>query len=116
VWFDSADGREDSPWREFYEQLVRPGILSLDVFPYVFYRRLDRRMTPIRWAEHLKRHEFRLADIFELVPTPEQAQALRAVADGADVRWVTREQIERRGVVPNEQPTPWISELAVWTI
>ena len=33
-WFESGRSRETSPWREFYEEMISPGIFSSTIFPF----------------------------------------------------------------------------------
>ncbi len=103
TWFDSRAGREDSPWREFHEELISTGILSADKFPFTFQDYVRREVDPIRYSEHAESLEILIADIYELLPTPAQEEALRQLASTniSAVSWVTEETIRRRGVLPN---------------
>ncbi|MCH6162615.1 SMODS-associated NUDIX domain-containing protein [Streptomyces marispadix] len=102
-WFNERSGREDSPWREFYEELIGTGILSQEVFPYVFQDYVKREVDPIRYSEHAESLEILIADVYELLPTPAQEAELRQLAntDLPDVTWVAEETIRRRGVLPD---------------
>ncbi|MEU6006329.1 hypothetical protein [Streptomyces sp. NPDC047453] len=110
-WFDSRLGREDSPWREFQEELLASQILPPDEFPHIMHNYLRRDVDPIRWSEWAQAYEILVADIYELVPTPEQTQALRnlASAHNPEVAWVSADQIKRRGIVPGQPPSIEIS-------
>lgn len=103
AWFDSRSGREDSPWREFHEELVSTGILPADAFPFTFQDYVKREVDRIRYSEHAQSWEILIADVYELLPSPDQESALRrlAMTDTPNVAWVTEEAIRRRGVLPN---------------
>ncbi|WP_240330499.1 hypothetical protein [Streptomyces sp. CB09001] len=103
AWFDSREGREDSPWREFYEELVSTGILPAEEFPFTFQDYVKREVDPIRYSEHAQSLEILIADVYELLPTPAQEAALRMLAntENPEVAWVAEETIRRRGVLPN---------------
>lgn len=75
-WYNSQLGREVSPSREFYEELVRPEILDHKTFPYINYVHRKRHQTKIRFSEHFKCHEILVAEIFELMTTEEQGAKL----------------------------------------
>jgi len=115
-WFNREENRELSPWREFYEEMVKPGHVPPERFRYLFYRRLGRRWTFPRWSEERDRFEMFVADIIEPVFDEEQEAAIASIAGGADLRWVTEEEIRARGVVANQTPIPNISDRAIWTI
>ncbi|MFB7114530.1 hypothetical protein [Streptomyces sp. NPDC056291] len=110
-WFDSRVGREDSPWREFQEELLATQVLPQDKFPHIMHNYLRREVDPIRYSEWAQAYEILVADIYELVPTPEQADTLRALVptQNPNVTWVTAEQIKRRGIIPGQPPEIEIS-------
>ncbi|MDF3140343.1 MULTISPECIES: hypothetical protein [unclassified Streptomyces] len=101
-WFESRKGREDSPWREFYEELVENGPLPHSVFPYIFHDYVRRDIDPIRFSEHANCLEILVADIYELLPTEDQLSALQSlIATHPDsIQWVTEDMIRRRGAIP----------------
>ncbi|MGW0409972.1 SMODS-associated NUDIX domain-containing protein [Streptomyces collinus] len=103
-WFDSREGREDSPWREFQEELLASGILSADIFPHIMHNYVRREVDKIRYSPWADSLEILVADVYELVPTPEQAGALRQIAQAGhpDLVWVTPSQIQRRGATPGQ--------------
>ncbi|MEV7382989.1 hypothetical protein [Streptomyces lydicus] len=103
AWFDSRTGREDSPWREFHEELISTELLPADAFPFTFQDYVKREVDPIRYSEHAQSLEILIADVYELLPTPDQEAALRQLAytDTPDVAWVTEETVRRRGVLPD---------------
>ncbi|MFJ3188545.1 SMODS-associated NUDIX domain-containing protein [Streptomyces halstedii] len=101
-WFDGRQGREDSPWREFHEELIVTSVLPADTFPYIFHDYHGRVVDPIRFSPQADSLEILMADIYELLPTREQEEALRRTlsSDRQDFSWFTRHAIERRGVMP----------------
>lgn len=117
-WYESGKGREVGPWREFYEELVRPGYLSVDDFPYVMHDQTKRIYRPMRYSPYAQSRELLIADVFELLPTNGQAQSLRRLRDTTppDITWVTEEQISRRGAVPGENTELIIAEPAEWIL
>ncbi|MFF5639003.1 hypothetical protein [Streptomyces sp. NPDC012825] len=110
-WFDSRQGREDSPWREFQEELLSTGILPQEKFPHIMHNYLKREVDPIRYSEWAESLEILVADVYELVPNQEQEEAFRqlATAEHPDIAWVTSQQIRRRGAVAGQPQTIEIS-------
>jgi len=120
-WYASGVGRELEPWREFYEELVRPGLLSSAVFPFVQAQHIRRHNTGIYRAPHLNngaRYECRIAEIFELLPDEDQRKALVNLANQSDDRflWATPEQIETQGVIPKVQTQAHITDTSKWIL
>ncbi|MFE9422048.1 hypothetical protein ACFYNO_03680 [Kitasatospora sp. NPDC006697] len=117
-WFDARKGREDSPWREFHEELIEPGILSPADFPYVFHDYLGREVDRIRHSRHADSLEILIADVYDLLPTARQEAALRTLlaSHGPTVAWATADTIRRRGAVPGGQQTIDIAQHAIRVI
>jgi hypothetical protein len=117
-WFESGHSRESSPWREFYEELIKPGMLPLKDFPYILEDFIQRDIRPIRFSEYAKSWELLIADIYELIPTQDQLAALRKLkVDGhPDLVWATEDQIRRRGAIPGEDQQIEISPTAGWAL
>jgi hypothetical protein len=119
-WFNKGQDRELSPWREFHEELIKSGILPPDVFPYIFYRRIRQHVTPLRYSPYFKCFEVLIADIYELLPTDGQTQALKCLSTARNDEkyvWVDRDTIEREGHDIKLGTTPFkIAESAKWTI
>jgi hypothetical protein len=117
-WFESERSRETSPWREFYEELIGPGIISSDDFPFIFDDFIRRYMHPIRFSSYAQSMEIVIADIRELLPTPKQLAALRTLKDVGhpDIIWATENQIRRLGVIPGENLNLQIGEPAIWIL
>jgi hypothetical protein len=118
-WFEEGRGREVDGWREFFEELIASGILPGDAFGFVKYDVVERYHHPLRYSEWAQSQELLVADILELLPTPEQLTHLKNLMSHSDPRylWATEDQIRRRGAVPNTaSQTTRIAETAEWTI
>lgn len=113
-WFESRSGREDAPWREFQEELISTSILPSNPFPYIFHEYQGRIVDRIRFSPYANSHEIIMADIYELLPTREQEDALRSTltAPREEFGWFTSEEISRRGVLPG---TPNVIPIAEHT-
>lgn len=103
-WFESGHSRESSPWREFYEELIKTGALPLSDFPFILADFIRRDIRKIRFSEYADSWELLIADIYELIPTQEQlADLTQLKADMyPDLVWVTEDQIRRRGAIPGQ--------------
>ena len=75
-WYYSGSQREDSVFREFYEELIHTGILTSDRFPYINYRHVYRKQTDIRFVDYFNCYELLIAEIFELIPDKQQEEEL----------------------------------------
>lgn len=117
-WFESERGRERDPWREFHEELVAPGYLSLAAFPYISYEILQRRVNPLRYSHQAQCRELLIADIVELIPTADQLEELRRLkAEGEpSIRWVTADSITRLATEPGLPTSEDIAVTASWTL
>lgn len=118
-WFESGRGREVDGWREFYEELVATGILPGDDFRYVNYDHAARIYRPLRYSQWAESKELLIADVLELLPTPEQLAALRDLRANPhpEVLWATESQIRRLGATDrSSSQITRIAETATWTI
>lgn len=117
-WYDSEVGREADQWREFSEELVRPGILRFETFPHINVERL-RRHREFRFSDYAQAQELLIADICELLATPQQAHDLRellAQAAGDPIRFVSEDEIRRLGFSPKQSQEFRVSATAAWTL
>lgn len=114
AWFDDRRGREDSPWREFYEELVLTSVLPNESFPYIFHDYQGRIVDQIRYSPRADSLEVLIADVYELIPNSEQEQALMNTfsSNREDFGWFTRDAIERRGALPGATSATPIAEHA----
>lgn len=117
-WFESERNREIGGWREFEEELIESGILPREPFRSISYDYLGRTYRPLRYSDHAQSKELLIADIYELLPSPEQLSALRDLQsrDEPRVRWASDELIARRGSEARSGPLFTISDHTQWTI
>lgn len=94
-WFRKEENREVDPWREFFEELVKPEIIPSIVFPHIQYNRIGTHMTGIQYSEIFQIDEFLLADIFELLPNSlQEAEFEKLLQTGhQDILWATQKEI-----------------------
>lgn len=115
-WYDSSIERETSPWREFFEELVEPGYLDSKVFPCIFYEHLRRYEHPLRFSDWSQSPEILIAEIYELVASPEQEALLIQMyeTENENYLWADEERIRRRGAMPRKGNEIVISPTAIW--
>ena len=68
--------RECNANREFVEELIETGILDKNIFNKIQYKQIKREATNLKWSNFHKCYEILMYDIFELLPTLEQKEAL----------------------------------------
>jgi hypothetical protein len=117
-WFNAKQGRELSRYREFCEELILPGILSTQQFPYVDYSHIKTVQKGIHFSQHFQCYEYLIADIIELRPTAEQLVELRKLMANASAEyvWVNANTIKRRGYNPDAGLNLKISETSEWIL
>lgn len=99
-WFHSREDREISQWREFCEELLSTNILDKQEFRYVDYRYVTSLQTPMQKAKKLPNQEILIYEIFDLVPTTEQAMQLEQLLAKGDcdyVKWASKSLIDCLG-------------------
>ena len=113
-WYELGTGRETSRWREFYEELIAPGYLHHEDFPYISYR----HQTPIRYSDPAQSLKMLIAEIYELIPTPRQKEKLTEISKIENVNyvWLDESRIKRMGVIPKENLTVNVSQHASWIL
>lgn len=117
-WFKTQKNREISHWREFYEELIKTGVLSINDFPHFEYRYAGTLLTPIKrskkWKDCMEILSF---DVFDLIPLPEQEEILRKTQNEKDERfiWVDEYIIINNGVISKEEEIK-MGEHTKWTI
>lgn len=84
--------------REFREELISTGILD---FREIHYRYCGRHFTNIEFSRHFRCYELLLADVVELLPTPEQEDKLRTLMGNNIEKYyfATKDEIEHCGIV-----------------
>jgi len=100
-WFKSRQDRELFPFREFYEELVRPGILDQDTFGVFDCKYHGLRHLPLRFNSYSQCQQLIVAEVYELRPTEAQLAALRTLRDSGstEVFFANADEIVRGGVV-----------------
>lgn len=98
--FDSKKAERERIYdisREFKEELIDTGILNWDS---VSYRFCGRHITELKYGEHFQIYELLLADVVELLPTPDQERDLANLMSVNTVkyRFATAEQITCLGM------------------
>nr|WP_243158614.1 hypothetical protein [Blautia wexlerae] len=100
--FDRRANREriDNLSREFKEELIDKNIVNWN---RISYRYCGRHITELHWGEHFQCYELLLADIIELLPTPEQENDLRNLMGlpSESYRFATAEEIISLGIDTN---------------
>jgi len=95
-WWQSREGREILPTREFEEELVETGILLHVLFPSPNFHRYDSKITGPRLANfypHTKR-EILLHEFFELSDlSAGQQEAIQELVEGQDWPTMSKEAI-----------------------
>ena len=77
-WFLKMEDREYGPDREFYEELIKPGVLPEEKFRHLRYRKVDVHNKGITKSPVPNRiDEVIYADIFEVTLTEEQKQLVQ---------------------------------------
>ncbi|MCX2584350.1 hypothetical protein [Pedobacter sp. MR22-3] len=74
-WFESRKNREMDPWREFYEELIEPGLLPASEFKHVKYVFIGKHTEGIIPSPVFPIDEFRYAEIYELRPETDGQKA-----------------------------------------
>ena len=100
--FDCRANREriDNLSREFKEELIDKNIVNWN---RISYRYCGRHITDLHWGEHFQCYELLLADIIELLPTPEQENDLRNLMGlpSESYRFATAKEIISFGIDTN---------------
>lgn len=95
-WFESRKNREIDPWREFYEELIEPGLLPENHFKHIKYSYIEKREEGVLKTEDYPIEQFRYADIFELrLETDAQKEAIKSLENNDDIVFVTAEEIRK---------------------
>ena len=109
--FDKDASREkiDNLVREFKEELVDSEIVK---WKQVQYRFCGRHYTDLQFSEHFQIYELLLADIVELIPTPEQEDDLRRLKAKQSDKYIfaNKERILSRGI--NTKKAQYIEYIA----
>lgn len=100
--FNKEIGREviDNISREFKEELIDTGILSIDKFKHLRYEYVGRYYNGVKFTQHFGCYELLLGDVVSLLLTPEQEVELQELLNDKNdnVAFFTDKQIEKLGV------------------
>nr|WP_315240198.1 hypothetical protein [uncultured Flavobacterium sp.] len=95
-WFESRKNREIDPWREFFEELIEPGILPENLFKHIKYAYIGKHEEGILMTADYPIEQFRYADIFELrLETDAQKEAIKSLVNNNEIAFVTADEIRR---------------------
>ena len=96
-WFDSRKNREVSAYREFYEELISPKILPIEVLSGMKIEFLKQIKPKMNYSTHFKKEEVVLFDIYEVHLEDKYVNKIRQYAQGGNnlIKLVDREDIEK---------------------
>ena len=117
-WFKTQKNREISHWREFFEELIRTGILKIEEFPHFEYRYAGTLLTPIKKSEKWKNClEILSYDVFDIIPSAEQEEILKKTQSNnvKGIVWLDESIILNNGVINKEEEVK-IGHHTKWTI
>lgn len=77
-WYQTQKSREVDQQREFYEELIQPGLLPKEVFSSIKTEYLYTVPT-LHFSPHFRCHELLYHEVFELIPSAQQELALLAL-------------------------------------
>lgn len=80
-WFEKGGERETDPRREFKEELLDTGILDSVVFQHIDHKLIRRFSKNLSWSDYFSCYEILIYDIFELIPSEQQKEALITLAE-----------------------------------
>jgi len=98
-WYKKGEGRENSVFREFYEELIAPNYVPTALFPYINYRYIKQVRTKISFSTHFQMDEIMIAEIYEFIPNQSQLDELKELMNRTNDNyiWVDEETILKRG-------------------
>ncbi|PTT03057.1 hypothetical protein DBR11_03390 [Pedobacter sp. HMWF019] len=95
-WFESRKNREIDPWREFYEELIKPGLLPANEFTHIKYVYIGKHTEGILPSPAFPMDEFRYAEIYELrLETDGQRRAIANLINCEDIVFVSPDEIRK---------------------
>ena len=120
-WLQSGRDREQSPWREFHEELVEPQILPAAAFPWVEFGMDGTHIGGVHWSNHFRKHEILISFIYEPVFRQDQLAVIRDLVDRVpaldDYLFATTGEIEALGHdVSNSTKSHRIGHNATWVL
>jgi hypothetical protein len=119
-WFNESKDRELSCDREFYEELIKPEILSSKNFPYPRYSFVTQIITPIMWSRYFNCWELQIHDILDLKVTESQSNELIELQKRGDndyIKWANLDLIKSLGHDRNTRRCDYpIGEHTKWAV
>jgi hypothetical protein len=95
-WFESRKNRELDPWREFYEELIEPGLIPFPTFQHIqysFIKKIEELAIP---SPAYPIDEFRYAEIYELkFENDSQKKAFNGLVINENVVFATPDEIRK---------------------
>lgn len=103
-WFESQQGRETSPHREYKEELLDSNLLTGDQFANPNFEYLCRKYV-LSFAQKFSVWELKIFEIFELKMNVEQVQSLKKLVDAQSGSLLLLDQkyIESAGFVDDSK-------------
>jgi hypothetical protein len=80
-WLGQRQEYEAAPWREFFEELVKPGLVRAEAFATPHFEFLGSRSTSLHFDKHSGHRQLIVVDLFDFHPNERQKTELRALAD-----------------------------------
>lgn len=106
-WFESRKNREIDPWREFYEELVAPGLLPAEHFKHMKYVYIGKHAEGILPSPAFPIDEFRYAEIYELRPeTDAQRTAIDNLLNKPEIIFASPNEIRNGCTTTGETILP----------
>lgn len=119
-WFYSYSNREISPWREFYEELVKSNIVDHNIFPYIAYNIVHEHRLYNKYSSYANGPEVIHAVIHELIMNDIQLNFFNSLiqtnTDKDDYYWATEDEILRTGIIPQKKYDKIFSETSKWIL
>jgi len=119
-WYLEGRGRETTPWREFYEELIEPNFLPAQHFMTTAFEHVGRKVEGVHFSEHFQCYEILIAEIFSLSPTARQEVELsriKAEESRPEVIWASPDLIRSRGFdIASQKQVHVISETSCWIL
>ena len=97
-WFFTTQERERDPWREFYEELVEPGVLPSEEFRYIHYELIGQHFEPIHFDKFFQVDTFKYVDIYrpKLINSKQIDEFKKLLSrSSSEYIWVTVDEIQR---------------------
>jgi len=103
--FNSGKGRETSIEREFYEELIKPKILSRSDFPWIKYKKVYQSISEISYSTHFQCNQIKVFDVFEVILSEEQKARVKELLNTENAQFIfaTDDDIDRERYKPDEK-------------